>query len=383
MANPLLELLGLAGAVLDTPGALVRAGISPEVTLGEVLNPFSPEARAKRVYGRDLLREAGLAGEEDNWGNFAAGLATDIALDPLNLLLGGVGAARQAGRATKAATRAGAVKKASQATKANRAVDRLLARGAMPEEVAAKTLMRSEGGPVPFFRQATTPDTLRLAPQGRAGANQWTQHFVDAQSPYRTTADTLEMAMTSDPALRYGSSYLNMPGPQIAGPELVREMSDRVARAAVHGDLAGMKPILPSASALADPGVSFAPSLRGMGAPQARAKLGARLPVPHKVQMDDLYNEAENILGAGGARGILEELGFDALQTSGDVIRPFSAAQVYEPMVAPALRRVPPVPPPLAAAMPRGPLAGVAAENALRELERQRRQAQLEQLLGV
>lgn len=49
------------------------------------------------VDSRDMLREAGLVGQENNWGNFAAGLVGDVFFDPINLL-GFVGSAGRAGR---------------------------------------------------------------------------------------------------------------------------------------------------------------------------------------------------------------------------------------------------------------------------------------------
>ncbi len=45
---------------------------------------------------RDILRAHDVVGEEDNWGNFAAGLAGDLFLDPLNAL--GVGGLSKAGK---------------------------------------------------------------------------------------------------------------------------------------------------------------------------------------------------------------------------------------------------------------------------------------------
>lgn len=62
----------------------------------------------KPVEGRDLLRKTGLAGPENNWGNFGAGLALDIALDPMNWVLGPLGALTKAG---KAAEKAGTLEK--------------------------------------------------------------------------------------------------------------------------------------------------------------------------------------------------------------------------------------------------------------------------------
>ena len=57
----------------------------------------------ERVGGRDLLRAHGLVGEEDNWGNFIAGIATDVVTDPLSFVSGPAKAYTAAGRAAKAA----------------------------------------------------------------------------------------------------------------------------------------------------------------------------------------------------------------------------------------------------------------------------------------
>ncbi len=90
--------LQLLGGILDTPGAAVRGALSAAGG-GEFGNLFSLE---DRVYGRDLLRQWGMADTKDNWGNFAGGLAIDIATDPLTWFSGGsTAAAKTAGRAAK------------------------------------------------------------------------------------------------------------------------------------------------------------------------------------------------------------------------------------------------------------------------------------------
>lgn len=55
------------------------------------------------VDGRELLRKAGLADREDTWGNFAAGLALDIAGDPLAWVKGPLGALSKAGESAQKA----------------------------------------------------------------------------------------------------------------------------------------------------------------------------------------------------------------------------------------------------------------------------------------
>lgn len=68
--------LALASDALDTPGSAVRG-----ILAGKPLSVFGG-----RVSGRDLLREYDLIGDEDTWGNFAAGLAVEILTDPLTYL---------------------------------------------------------------------------------------------------------------------------------------------------------------------------------------------------------------------------------------------------------------------------------------------------------
>jgi len=100
---------GLSGVgwLLDTPGSMVRGLLSegPMKALSALW-----ETSDDRVTGRELARQYGLAGKEDNWGNFSGGLAAEVLLDPLTYasfglapLLGGV--AKTA--AGKAATKAG------------------------------------------------------------------------------------------------------------------------------------------------------------------------------------------------------------------------------------------------------------------------------------
>jgi len=98
--------LSAVGWLLDTPGAVVRGLLSEGPMKG--LSALW-ETSDERVTGRELLRDYGLVGEEDNYGNFGGGLATEILLDPLTYasfglapLLGGA-AKTAAGRAASKA----------------------------------------------------------------------------------------------------------------------------------------------------------------------------------------------------------------------------------------------------------------------------------------
>jgi hypothetical protein len=71
------------GWLLDMPGAMVRGLLSEGP--GKALSAVWEDSE-QRVTGRELARQYGLAGSEDNWSNFAGGLAAEIALDPLSYL---------------------------------------------------------------------------------------------------------------------------------------------------------------------------------------------------------------------------------------------------------------------------------------------------------
>lgn len=96
--------LGYAGSVLEKTlgGRAIRGllGGKPRELLSVL--PLSDTLgitnEADRVAGRDLLRNMGLADKEDTWGNFAAGLATEIFTDPGSYLTFGTGALTKGGQ---------------------------------------------------------------------------------------------------------------------------------------------------------------------------------------------------------------------------------------------------------------------------------------------
>lgn len=92
---------GLAGLgwLLDTPGAIVRGTLSDGPLKG--ISALW-ESSDDRVTGRELLRQYGAVGNEDTWGNFAGGLATELALDPLTYLSFGLNAVLGKGAKTGA-----------------------------------------------------------------------------------------------------------------------------------------------------------------------------------------------------------------------------------------------------------------------------------------
>jgi hypothetical protein len=74
---------GLSGLgwLLDTPGAVVRGGLSggPSKALSALWDTSDD-----RVTGRELLRQYGMVGNEDTWLNFGGGILAEMALDPLS-----------------------------------------------------------------------------------------------------------------------------------------------------------------------------------------------------------------------------------------------------------------------------------------------------------
>jgi len=104
---------GIAGLgwLLDTPGSVVRGTLSGGPSKG--LSALW-ESSDERVTGRELLRQYDLVGEDDNWGNWIAGFAAEVGLDPFTYLnplsLLGRGAYTNAG---KALARSGALENAA------------------------------------------------------------------------------------------------------------------------------------------------------------------------------------------------------------------------------------------------------------------------------
>ena len=86
--------------LLDLPGSSARDLLAGKNPLDQWL-PWRWTSDEGRTSGRDLLRQYGLAGKKDSWGNWFGGLATEIATDPLSFL--SVGHLSKAGKAAQAA----------------------------------------------------------------------------------------------------------------------------------------------------------------------------------------------------------------------------------------------------------------------------------------
>lgn len=93
----LIDLLSGVGNVLDTPGRFARTALAGRNPFETVFDP------SKGVSGRDLLQQYGMVGENQDGldGGDIGGFMAEMALDPTNLIGGGL-LARLMGKAGKA-----------------------------------------------------------------------------------------------------------------------------------------------------------------------------------------------------------------------------------------------------------------------------------------
>lgn len=86
---------------VDKPGRAIRGLLAgkPEELLNllPLSDTFGWTDPNNTVSGRDLLRQYGVAGPEDTWGNFFGGMAAEIILDPTNVLTGPLKSLTKAG----------------------------------------------------------------------------------------------------------------------------------------------------------------------------------------------------------------------------------------------------------------------------------------------
>lgn len=139
------------GRGLDTPGAILRGVLAGKPTSG-----FSWDYDT-RVSGEELLESYGLLekGGAPSWKRTGAGLAAEIALDPLSMIMGPMRSLTAAGKAAKAA---GILDKASDAYLAQKGI------GALQDSSrTAKATMRWIGNMADKGVQAT-PETLAIRP---------------------------------------------------------------------------------------------------------------------------------------------------------------------------------------------------------------------------
>ena len=98
-ANASLGGIAAFGNFLDLPASSVRDALALRNPFDQYLTPFSPDNRTTEG---DLLRKAGLIGDEDTWSNLPARLAVGIATDPMSYLsLGTIAGLKKGGQALK------------------------------------------------------------------------------------------------------------------------------------------------------------------------------------------------------------------------------------------------------------------------------------------
>lgn len=99
--------LGYVGSVLEKTfgGRAIRGALGGKgremlsiIPFSDTLGITDPE---ERVSGRELLRDWGMADNEDNWGNFLGGMGLELATDPGMYLSFGSGALTNAGRVAR------------------------------------------------------------------------------------------------------------------------------------------------------------------------------------------------------------------------------------------------------------------------------------------
>jgi hypothetical protein len=173
----LSELGAVAGGTLSRVGDALSAP-------GDYLRGFLVGKTGERVTGRDLLREAGLVGEEDNWGNFTAGLVADVATDPLSWITGPAKSVTAAGKAlqkagladalpsamTRKAISTGAVARKELPGVAKRTLEALEKTGRNISELDPAVVGRPLYGTRTSMRAGTLDDAIRYAGDEKAQA---------------------------------------------------------------------------------------------------------------------------------------------------------------------------------------------------------------------
>lgn len=179
----LLDALGWAGESLDKPGAAMRGLLAGRP--GELANliPFSDTLGftdpSQRTSGRGLLEQYSLLSPKQEGEAFGlgdlAGIGVEMLLDPTNLV--GAGAIKKLI----------GVQRGVRAANANR--EMLLAKGAMPEEIAKLTKVIDEAGnPVATYHGTPhaydKPDWSKMDPEGLYGPEYYSTESPELASEY-------------------------------------------------------------------------------------------------------------------------------------------------------------------------------------------------------
>jgi hypothetical protein len=213
------------------------------IPFSDTLGITDPE---ERVGGRELLRHFGAAGDEDNWGNFAAGLGLDVAMDPATYLTFGAGALTKGGQIAR---RAGVLPKTaaervggslnqilSHGPPTAALSDALAASGKTLAEVGAQPLGYSVGFHVPFVGNVgglgeSGLQAARMAGQGVGMLDKGLSSVPLLGGQYAGMRDLAGKGL--DAAGRYGRALFHQPvmgATSHLGQETALEASEMVPR---------------------------------------------------------------------------------------------------------------------------------------------------------
>lgn len=142
LTDALLNALGFAGNVVDTPGSVARGLLAgePGRAFGGILDP------SQRVSGREMLEGYGALGPNQEGLDLGdiLGFGAEMVTDPTNLLIPG------AARATSAAAR--------RARGFNQAQAAIEAAGGMPRALAQRTALGDKFGPKIYYMPEIGPE---------------------------------------------------------------------------------------------------------------------------------------------------------------------------------------------------------------------------------
>lgn len=196
--------LGTVAYGLDTLGAGVRGLLAGKP--GSVFGSTD-----ERVSGRDLLREYGLIGEEDNWGNFAGGIATEILTDPISYInpLAWMGTGAKTA-AAKAAGKTGLLRTARATTEELAGLPKFAGKGVreVMKEATPSDFINQIAESVPTFNKANAEEDFLNA-------------FIQQGGTPQAAKEAMNQALAKDfgfsmPFTNKFDSAFNVPGINLA-----------------------------------------------------------------------------------------------------------------------------------------------------------------------
>ena len=418
LTDALLDTLGYIGSSLDKPGRAVRGLLAgkPEEALAAI--PFSDAAgitdESNAVSGRGLLEHYGLlqpkqADEGFGLGDMA-GMGAELALDPTNWF--GAGAVKKLIGLRGAAGEANALR--AKDIIVNKNIEQFLAKGAMPEEIARTTRAVDETGR-PIATYHGTPhafeqyDLSKMDRDALYGPGVYTTadpavasnyaHKGSLEPEWRIRSDVKDADMLR--ALASGEYYNEVPNlrnmrSSTISPEDDRLLFDILSRNGMLEETPGSpinvrkqfldirRPFDIDERRSLDEATELFNRIAGPHPEHGQRLLDLQGVSPENITGHNVYNNIVASQAApwgsqwvikpkASANELLKQAGYDAIQHmgggrigGGDVMHQvyiaLNPSQVYQPMVAPALRQIPE----LARKPSMSPLiAALAGENAL------------------